>query len=158
MLFKKLIVMFCLSCVAFTAESQNVELLKFDELSTIIHQKNDSLYVLNFWATWCKPCIEELPHFEKLNAEFADKGVKVILVNLDFHSRVESSVKPFLVRKNIKSRVVHITDTDPNEWISKIEEKWSGAIPATVVYKNGTTVFFKEGALTYDELKTVIDL
>jgi thiol-disulfide isomerase/thioredoxin len=146
-----------LSCLAIESHSQTAQLLKFDDLQTSVQKTNDTLYVLNFWATWCKPCIEELPGFEKINEEYKDARVKMILVNLDFNSKVDSSVIPFLSRKKIKSGVVHITDTDPNEWINKIDEKWSGAIPATVIYKNGKQLFFKEGSMTYDEIKKVIE-
>jgi thiol-disulfide isomerase/thioredoxin len=134
-----------------------VEILKFDELKKRVEQKNDTLYILNFWATWCKPCIEELPWFEKVNGEYSVGPVRLILVNLDFNSKVESNVKPFITKRNIKSVVVHISDTDPNEWINKIDERWSGAIPATVLFKNGKSIFFKEGSMTYEELKNVIE-
>ena len=42
------------------------------------------VYLIDFWATWCKPCIKELPAFEELNARYQDKGLKVVLVSLDF--------------------------------------------------------------------------
>ena len=81
----------------------------------------------------------------------------MILVNLDFHSKVEGTAKPFMLRKNILSKVVHVTDTDPNEWINRIDEHWSGAIPATVMFRNGKQVFFKEGPMKENELNTVIE-
>src|SRR5690606_6809447 len=65
--------------------SKKVVSLNFEALEKKYFQKkNDSIYVINFWATWCKPCIKELPAFEKIASEYADKKVKVLLVSLDF--------------------------------------------------------------------------
>jgi thiol-disulfide isomerase/thioredoxin len=148
-----LIVLVIITFLSINVFSQKIALVNFETLNASVHKDNDTLYILNFWATWCKPCIEELPAFEKINEEFKDHPVSMTLVNLDFHSKVESSVKPFLLRKEIKSVVVHITDSDPNEWINRIDERWSGAIPATVVFKNTKTIFFKEGSMSYEELR-----
>ncbi len=136
-----------------TADGQNIEQLKFDDIKKRVTIDNDTLYVLNFWATWCKPCIEELPAFEKCNSEFQKKKIKIILVNLDFNSKVQSLVEPFIEKKNLRSEIVHITDTDANSWINKADSSWSGAIPATIMYRSGKKQFFKEGSLEEEELR-----
>lgn len=137
--------------------AQKIDLFKFDDLKSRISVSNDTLYILNFWATWCKPCIQELPYFEKCNSEYQKKAVKIILVNLDFNSQVKSVAEPFIRKKNIHSSVAHITETNYDLWINKVDSNWSGAIPATSMYKNGKKVFFKEGSMTEEELKNVID-
>ncbi len=140
-----------------SAMSQTVEQMSFAELQKRMHETKDNLVVLNFWATWCKPCVEELPEFEKLNREYSSKKIKVILVNLDFNSQVKKSVEPFAKNKNLKSEIWHITDSDPNTWINKIDSSWSGAIPATVIYDAELRkIFFKEGQMSYEELEKVI--
>ena len=68
--------------------SQNVKLLNIDQLNERIEKGKDSIYVVNFWATWCAPCIKELPHFEKLNAEFKSEKLAVLLVSVDFKSKL----------------------------------------------------------------------
>lgn len=117
---------------------------------------HDTLVVWNFWATWCKPCVEELPFFEQVNSESLNQPVKIILVNLDFNKDVVSSVLPFIQKKKIQAQVIHITDTDANAWINRADSHWSGAIPATIMMKNGEKVFFREGSMNYSELKAVI--
>lgn len=138
--------------------AQKIDLVKFDELKSRVSVSNDTLYILNFWATWCKPCIQELPYFEKCNSDYQNKVVKIILVNLDFNSQVKGVAEPFIRKKNIRSSVVHITETNYDLWINKVDSTWSGAIPATSMHKNGKKVFFKEGSMTEEELKNVIDL
>lgn len=115
------------------------------------------ILIVNFWATWCKPCIQELPDFERINSEMQSDEVNVCLVNLDFNSKYKVSATEFINNKMIRSKVIHLNDSDPDKWINKVDSSWSGAIPATVFYKDGEKVFFKEGEIAYDELITMID-
>jgi thiol-disulfide isomerase/thioredoxin len=128
-----------------------VNAYNFDGLEHFLHKDNDTTYVVNFWATWCVPCVEELPYFEKLNQEYKDKKVKVLLVSLDMHKMVESKLLPFIKEKNLQSDVVVLRDPDADSWIPKVDKNWTGAIPATVIYKGGKRNFF-EKSFTYEEL------
>ncbi len=119
--------------------------------------ESKGIVIVNFWATWCKPCITELPYFEQINAEIKSEKFSVCLVNLDFNSKYKTSAVEFVRNKNLKSEVIHLNDTDPNKWINKIDSNWTGAIPATLIYNNGKKVFFREGEITYDELKSEIN-
>lgn len=128
--------------------SYNYEALEKEFLS----QNDDITYVVNFWATWCKPCIKELSAFEELNNTYKDDNVKVVLVSLDFPEKWESAVIPFLEKRQINSQAVLLDDPDANFWINAISEDWSGAIPATVMVKNGTKTFY-ERSFTFEELE-----
>src|SRR5262245_10323464 len=103
-----------LICMSSQVVAQKIQQLTFEELQQRLNKEKDSIVVLNFWATWCKPCIEELPYFEQLNKNYSSQKVKVILVNLDFNSKVVSAAEPFVVRKKLESEILHVTDTDPN--------------------------------------------
>lgn len=127
--------------------------MNFGELEKNYFQnKNDSIYIINFWATWCKPCVKELPAFEKIASNYSDKKVKVLLVSLDFVDKIDSQVVPFLKKNNIQSKVVLLDDADANSWIPKVSPQWSGAIPATVIYKNDTRKFYEQ-SFTFEELE-----
>ncbi|MFC6096248.1 TlpA disulfide reductase family protein [Flavobacterium qiangtangense] len=127
----------------------------FSALEHFLKKDNDTTYVVNFWATWCVPCVEELPNFEKLNATYKDKKVKVLLVSIDFPKMAESKLLPFIKEKNLKSDVVLLNDPDANSWINKVDSTWSGAIPATVIYKKDKHQFY-EKSFTYEELETEV--
>lgn len=118
---------------------------------------SDTIYVINFWATWCKPCIEELPDLEKINAEFAAKKVKVILVSNDFKKDLNTKLLPFVKQKQLKSTVVFMDEPTPNDWINLVNESWSGSIPATLIVskKKGYEEFY-ERSLSYEELKEML--
>jgi thiol-disulfide isomerase/thioredoxin len=120
----------------------------------ILSDKN-TVYVVNFWATWCGPCVKELPHFEKLNSE--NKSIKVVLVSLDFKNQFESKLLPFLKKKSIKSEVVLLTDTNYNSWLPMVDKDWSGSIPATLIIKNGKKIFVEKIFSNYEELNEYVN-
>ena len=136
-----------------TAYSQNVKLLNIDQLNERIKNGKDSTYVVNFWATWCAPCIKELPHFEKLNAAYKNEKLAVLLVSVDFKSKLNSAVIPFVKRKNIKSQVFLLNEDDPQKYIDRIDKTWSGSIPATLFIKGDKRKFI-ESEFTYEQLLT----
>lgn len=136
-----------------SAYSQQVKLLNIDQLNERIKNGKDSTYVVNFWATWCAPCIKELPHFEKLKAEHKSEKLAVLLVSVDFKSKLNSGVIPFVKRKNLKSEVFLLNESSPQEYIDRIDASWSGSIPATIFIKNDKRKFV-ESEFTYEQLLT----
>lgn len=116
--------------------AQQVEVVKFPALQKRLSQPNDTTYVVNFWATWCGPCIKELPYFEQANAAYAGQKVKVLLVSLDYASQLEKKVKPFVLKRGLKSEVLLLNETDPNAWLDKVDKQWSGALPFTLLLNN----------------------
>lgn len=130
-----------------------IRVYNFEGLDEALLQKNnDTTYIVNFWATWCKPCVKEMPYFEKIGSEYADDKVKVVFVSLDFPDRLEPLVIPFIEKNKIASEVVLLDDADANSWIPKVSEKWQGAIPATLMFNNKKRAFY-ERSFTFEELK-----
>ncbi len=143
-------------------EQEGIKLksFNFDGLQPYLNQKNDTVYVINFWATWCVPCVKELPHFEKLNQKYKGGKFKMILVSLDFPKMAESRVIPFIKNKKLQAEVVLLNDPDANSWIEKVAQEWSGAIPATVIYRNGRRKFYEQSfteAALETEIKSFIN-
>ena len=132
---------------------QKVELLSVDRLNERIQQGKDTTYIVNFWATWCAPCIKELPHFEKLQQEKRREKLKVLLVSLDIKSRLKKSVVPFVKKRELKNEVFLLDETDEQVFIDRIDKSWSGAIPATLFVK-GKKRKFLEKEFSYPSLLT----
>ena len=147
-------VLFVICMILFNnIHAQEIKIYKIDELLNRINSHSDTTYVVNFWATWCKPCVAELPEFEKLHIDYQLKKVKVILVCMDFKEDIDQKLKPFLNKNKYTSEVVLLDESNGNDFINKISEKWSGAIPATLVIKNDPlTKQFFENKVTYDFL------
>lgn len=154
------ILMLGLICSCQAQESQAVlKAVNYDQLKSVIQKEDGKLYVVNFWATWCKPCIEELPDFMEVNEQFKnDPNFKMILVSMDNQKLLDTKVKKFIQNNNINVDVYLLDDIKRmNEWIPATDENWSGAIPATVFYKNGKKVKFHELPMTKYELEDIIN-
>lgn len=134
-----------------TASAQ-VPVVDFNGLEPYLHKQDDTTYVVNFWATWCAPCVKELPAFEKLNEAYGSEKVKVLLVSLDFIKHYDTKLLPFISDRNLKSDVILLNDPRSNQWIDKVSPDWSGAIPATVIYRGKKRTFYEQ-SFTYESLE-----
>lgn len=140
-----------LSLVSYSLKSQ-VKFLTLNDLDRRIAKGKDTTYVINFWATWCSPCVAELPNFEKLRVENLNKPVKIILISLDFKSKLQKAVIPFVQKNNINAEVFLLNELDKQIYTQRIDKKWSGAIPATL-FVNKKVRHFYEKEFTEDELR-----
>jgi len=134
--------------------AQNVEVVKFEELQAKMLYSEAPLTVFNFWATWCAPCIKELPYFEEIDAK--NENVKVYLVSLDFKNQFER-VKTFVADKGLKPEVLFLDEKDPDTYMPKISNEWSGAIPATLFVTDLGKKYFHENAFEKEELEKAVD-
>ncbi|MGB3949182.1 MAG: TlpA disulfide reductase family protein [Bacteroidia bacterium] len=150
--------LFFLSTVCFKLSAQHVSTIKITDLENRIQNGGDTTYIVNFWATWCVPCVKELPAFDSINNAFIDKKVKVLLVSLDFKDEIETKLNPFLASKKVKSEVQLLDETNANYFIPKVSNLWTGAIPATLIKNNNKKYeAFYEKKLNYLFLSTEID-
>lgn len=136
-------------------EGTSIAVYDFEGLQHLLSRKDEKTYVLNFWATWCKPCIEELPHFEAVRDKYSEQNLEVVLVSLDFPSRAEQLLIPFVEKKELKSTVVLLDDPKQNTWIPKVDESWSGAIPATVIFNSENRAFY-EKSFNFNDLEAEV--
>ena len=135
-----------------SVEDIKLEIYDFNGLEKFLNQNDEKVHVVNFWATWCAPCVKELPHFEALQENYKSKGVEVLLVSLDFPKQYEKKLKPFIVKYNLKSKILVLDDVDMNTWIPKINKDWDGAIPVTIIYNKDKRQFYNQ-TFTYNELE-----
>ena len=137
--------------------AQEAKVIRLDELQKFIKAPSEKIKVINFWATWCAPCIKELPYFEQLHKERQD--VKVTLVSMDMDLDPNpAKVHKFIARKEIQSEVLILNERDPNSWIDKIEKEWSGALPATLIINTTTGQrIFVEKELHDGDLEKLIE-
>jgi thiol-disulfide isomerase/thioredoxin len=136
-------------------DSLHIEVLNYDQLKPLLHIDNDTTYLVNFWATWCKPCVQELPYFLRLDSMYQDAPFKLVLVSLDFRKDYLKRLQPFVTERNLEQFVLILDDKRSNYWIDDINPSWSGAIPATLVYR-GSQRFFHER--TFKDLNELNDI
>jgi len=130
---------------------------KFEDLEPQLHINNDTTYVYNFWATWCGPCVKELPYFEAVAKRYQNEKFKMILVSLDMKKQIESKLIPFLNKHRIVSEVVLLVDGKAHKWIDKVDPSWSGAIPITLVVSGGESHFYEREFHSEQELLDIIN-
>lgn len=119
--------------VTWPAAGKATKLAASDYASVVSGHPSDIL-VVNFWATWCAPCVEELPHFVKLAKELDPDKIAFVGMSLDFPKDLEAKVNPFLVEKGIPYPNFLLEVDDPDPFIEAISKNWNGNIPATFVY------------------------
>ena len=146
-------IIICLIC--FGARAQ-VKLLSLEEFDRRLAEGKDTTFVINFWATWCAPCVAELPHFEKLQAESNTSPLKVILISVDSKSKLKQLVDPFVKKHGIKSEVFLFEETDQQKFIDHVDKNWSGSVPATLVVNTAASRrALYEREFSYEELKSL---
>lgn len=161
---KVFIALFVLS-LSFTLQAQTPQpdsfksVINAEQFEKLVNKTDDVLYVVNFWATWCGPCVEELPDFMAVNKKFAsNKNFKMLLISLDNARVLTDEVRPFLNKHKITADVYLLDDIKRmNYWMPRVDKSWSGSIPATVFYKNGKKLQFVEKQLHEKELTTIIN-
>ncbi|MDW8230974.1 MAG: TlpA family protein disulfide reductase [Saprospiraceae bacterium] len=108
----------------------------FSELEERIAQaKSNTLLVINFWATYCKPCVKELPYFNVLHQKYASSDFEILLVSLDFKGQLEKKFIPFLQSERLRPEVILLSDQDADEWIPRVQPDWNGVIPVTLLVR-----------------------
>ena len=153
---KRLLIIFALGTVlsCTTNEPSTTEVVKREYLKKLLESpSSDKVQVINFWATWCIPCVEELPAFVSIDDE---SGVEVILISLDDVENVDELVNPFLIQNNITSTVKLLDDPYAAEWIPMVDQHWDGAIPATLIQKGSKKMFYNT-SFTIKELEQEVN-
>lgn len=126
----------------------------FDEVASLFEpDKTDETLVINFWATWCQPCVEELPYFEQLARE---TDARVVMISLDFKKDVATKLKKFVEDRDMKLPVIALADGDYNSWIDRVDPTWGGAIPVTLILRGKERRFHDTKFADYNELRNAV--
>ena len=128
------------------SQAQKIPSYKIEELVKLYTNTSDTVYVINFWATFCKPCVEEIPYLIKISKKYAAKKVKLTLVSLDLASFYPAKLKAFVKKNKYNVPVAWLNETNADVFCPQVDTAWSGVIPATLIVNNlpGYRKFFEE--------------
>ena len=124
-------------CMGTIAQAQSVKKVKIEELADYI-AKSDRPLVVNFWATWCAPCVAEIPYFQEEVKKYAAQKAELVLVSLDFTDAYPSKISSFIKKKKYEASFFWLNETDADHFCPAIDKKWSGSIPSTLFINNKT--------------------
>ncbi len=137
-------------------DSMSIRVMDYDQLKPLLEQANDTTYVVNFWATWCAPCVKEIPYFVQLDSIYSNHPFKLVMVSLDFKKDYIRKLTPFVKERKLEEYVLVLEDNRANYWIDDIDPSWSGALPATLVFNGTHRAFYEQSFHHVDELDEII--
>lgn len=139
------------------AQSSSYKVLDtYDDLSTLLNRHEETTLVVNFWATYCAPCVQEIPFLDSLQQKYAGRRLKVVLVNLDFRHQLKQRLEPFLEKHHLSSKVVVLADQDADSWIPKVSPDWDGGLPFTLLLKEGKKIPHQQEFNNFDALEQFV--
>jgi thiol-disulfide isomerase/thioredoxin len=145
---------------ASSAEPQappTVTTINHEELMSLVRREKGSVLLLNMWATWCVPCIEEFPEILRLRADYIDSDLVVHFVSLDRIRSRDTHVRPFLARMGVDFETYLKKQGNDEAFINALSDQWSGALPATfIVDRSGKLQHLLVGEQTLDDLRRLV--
>ena len=142
--------------VSAQVHAQEIRSIKATELERIIAESKTPL-IINMWATWCKPCVEEIPYFLDEVKDHKKDSLTILLVSLDFKEAYPDVISSFAKKRDFDAPIVWLDETNADYFCPKLDPKWSGAIPATLFINNKTGYRnFVEEQVSHERLKKEI--
>lgn len=153
---KRISILITILLISGSLAAQEIQKVKITDLEKTINESKTPL-IVNFWATWCMPCIEEIPYFQEEARKHNADSLQLILVSLDMKETYPQKLTSFVQKRKITSTVQWLDETNADYFCPKVDEKWSGAIPASLFVNNNKGYRkFVEEQLSHDELKAEI--
>lgn len=137
--------------------AQSIKKVKIEELVSYIKSSEHPL-IINFWATWCAPCVEEIPWFQKALKVNDSSNIELVLVSLDFPESYEKKVIAFAQKNKLDAKLLWLDETNADHFCPQIDSNWFGTIPVTLFINNRTGYRkFYDDQVPEKELTTIID-
>jgi peroxiredoxin len=142
--------------IQWAKEPVNLDSIDDKGIKELLKNKSDKLRLINVWATWCGPCVEEFSDFVTMNRMYRDRGFEFVSISADDPSKRDKALK-FLQREEASGPNYIFTTDDKYKLIEAVDPKWQGALPYTVLVEpGGKVVYAHEGIIDPDQLKKII--
>ena len=149
-----------LTVFIFTRVSLSQDIQKLSSVSQLDSIKSVSkgyVTLVNFWATWCKPCVQEFPELIRLYNDYKNNQFRIIFVSLDAPGEINTKVKPFLAENQVDFTTYFSDFVNSDDLMNYFDSNWDGAIPTTFIYdKNGNLKSGYIGSHDYNFFQTEI--
>jgi thiol-disulfide isomerase/thioredoxin len=141
----RILIIICLALFTVAVAGQEVKKIKITDLEKTIAASKTPL-IINFWATFCKPCVEEIPYFQEAIKKNKKDSIQLLLVSLDLQNFYPAKIKGFAVKRKFTAPILWLDEYNADYFCPKVDTAWSGAIPASLFINNktGYRKFFEE--------------
>jgi thiol-disulfide isomerase/thioredoxin len=133
----RIVIVILLLGAGIIGHAQTIKKIKISDLEQTIAQSDHPL-IVNFWATFCVPCVKEIPYFQSTVARYQGEQVELILVSLDLPDYYPAKIASFAQGRGFTARIVWLNETDADYFCPKVDPKWSGGIPSSLFINNKT--------------------
>ena len=127
----------CFLMLNYNSTAQEIKKIKVDDLKSYI-EKSDHPLIVNFWATYCTPCIQEIPYFQTESEKYKTEGVELILVSLDLPDFYPAKISSFVKKEKFTASILWLNESNADYFCPKIDKNWTGGIPSTLFVNNKT--------------------
>jgi thiol-disulfide isomerase/thioredoxin len=137
-------------------EPAKVEMASSDEIKALRSNPTGNLLLVNFWATWCEPCMAEFPEIQKMVRTYKKRPLEIVTVSINNPDELKF-VQSFLDEQHAMNRNLLFNGKDPADAVSAFGAGWNGGVPYTVLISTGGEVLFKsQGAMNVVEVRRAI--
>ena len=109
---KKFLGLLALIVIGFAANAQEIPKWKIGDVDKYIASKPGEVVIINFWATFCKPCVAEIPYFIELSNQYKDKKVSLMLISLDLPSQYPVKIRKFASKHGFNTPISWLDETN----------------------------------------------
>lgn len=121
------------------------------------NEENPKPLLVNFWATWCGPCIEEFPDLVEIDKDYKGK-IDFITITLDDLEEIETGVPRFLRQQKAEMPTYLLKTADESEAISAVYSEWQGGLPFTIFFDGkGGVAYSRQGKIVLSTMKAEIE-
>jgi thiol-disulfide isomerase/thioredoxin len=152
----RIIIIAGLFLAAIVTNAQEIKRIKITDLEKTIAE-NKGPMIINFWATWCKPCVEEIPYFQEEVQKNTADSLQLILVSLDLEDYYPQKIMEFATKRKFTAPIYWLDEFNADYFCPKVDSAWSGAIPSSL-FINPKTGYrkFREEQLSVEKLQKEI--
>ena len=135
-----------------------VETIDEGGFEKLVQERSGKILLVNVWATWCVPCVQEFPDLVRLANEYQGSNVEIVGISADFPDEIESKIVPFLKRQKAGFKNYVRNFSSDEAFINQVNPEWSGALPATIIYgSDGEQKTFLLGMSDYETFRDKIE-
>ncbi|MCY3926995.1 MAG: TlpA disulfide reductase family protein [Acidobacteria bacterium] len=129
-----------------------------EQFRAVLEHHRGKVVVVNYWATWCIPCLQELPELDLLQERYGDRGLLVLAVSMDDPEKLEDRVRPFFA-KRAPGLVSYLATAGDNsvDFVTSFDPEWPGALPTTMFFdRSGELNNIHLGRMLYSEFEEAV--